>query len=70
LRHHYDLYKLAGSPIKDAALADRALLQAVVEFKERIYYSSWAHYDPERNQSHCVLPKVVQRSRSLMVAST
>ncbi len=34
-RHYYDLYKLAGSPIRDAALANRDLLQAVVEFKER-----------------------------------
>ena len=44
-RHYYDLYKLAGSPIKKAALADPALLNAVVEFKQRFYYSSWAHYE-------------------------
>jgi hypothetical protein len=44
-RHYYDLYKLASSPIKQVALADLALLKAVVEFKERFYYSSWAHYD-------------------------
>jgi hypothetical protein len=44
-RHYYDLYKLAESPVKAAALADRALLDSVVEFKERFYYSSWAHYD-------------------------
>ncbi len=44
-RHYYDLYKLAGSPIKQAALSDLPLLGAVVEFKERFYYSSWARYD-------------------------
>ncbi len=44
-RHYYDLFKLAGSPIKLAALSNLALLKSVVEFKERFYYSSWAHYD-------------------------
>lgn len=44
-RHYYDLYKLASSPVKNSALADLALLKSVVEFKERFYYASWAHYD-------------------------
>lgn len=44
-RHYYDLYKLAGSPVKDSALSNLALLKDVVEFKERFYYSSWARYD-------------------------
>jgi hypothetical protein len=44
-RHYYDLFKLADSPVKQAALSDLALLRSVVEFKERFYYSSWAHYD-------------------------
>jgi hypothetical protein len=44
-RHYYDLFKLAESPVKAAALSNHALLKAVVEFKERFYYSSWAHYD-------------------------
>lgn len=44
-RHYYDLHKLAESPVKQAALSDLALLKSVVEFKERFYYSSWAHYD-------------------------
>ncbi len=60
-RHYYDLYKLAGSPIKDAALTDRDLLQAVVEFKERFYYSSWAHYDEARPGSFRLLPPEKQR---------
>jgi hypothetical protein len=44
-RHYYDLFKLAGSPVKQTALPDLDLLKSVVEFKERFYYSSWAHYD-------------------------
>jgi hypothetical protein len=55
-RHYYDLCKLAGSPVKDAALADHALLQAVVEFKERFYYSSWAHYDLAQPGSFRLVP--------------
>ena len=33
-RHYYDLHKLAGSPVRDAALADLALLQDVVSFNQ------------------------------------
>jgi hypothetical protein len=44
-RHYYDLYKLSESPIRGSALSNLALLKAVVEFKERFYYSSWARYD-------------------------
>lgn len=44
-RHYYDLYKLSESSIRNSALSDLALLKAVVEFKGRFYYSSWARYD-------------------------
>jgi predicted nucleotidyltransferase component of viral defense system len=44
-RHYYDLYKLSESPVRKAALGNLTLLKAVVEFKERFYYSSWARYD-------------------------
>jgi hypothetical protein len=44
-RHYYDLFRLAGSPVRQAALSNLALLKSVVTFKERFYYSSWAHYD-------------------------
>jgi hypothetical protein len=60
-RHYYDLYKLAGSAVKDAALADHALLQAVVEFKERFYYSSWAHYDLAKPGTFRLVPPENQR---------
>jgi hypothetical protein len=60
-RHYYDLYKLAESPVKAAALSDRALLDSVVEFKERFYYSSWAHYDLARPGSFRLNPPESQR---------
>ena len=44
-RHYYDLYKLATSPICDAAFAQASLLKDVVEFKQRFYPSAWARYD-------------------------
>src|SRR5271157_6012315 len=44
-RHYYDVYKMAGSKIKDVAFSDLVLLQDVVGFKELFYYSSWARYD-------------------------
>ncbi len=44
-RHYYDLYKLAASPIRDAAFAQASLLKDVVEFKQRFYPSAWARYD-------------------------
>jgi hypothetical protein len=60
-RHYYDLYKLAESPVKTAALSNRALLDSVVEFKERFYYSSWAHYDLARPGSFRLSPPENQR---------
>ncbi|MGD0802000.1 MAG: nucleotidyl transferase AbiEii/AbiGii toxin family protein [Terracidiphilus sp.] len=59
-RHYYDLYKLAESPVKAAALADHALLDSVVEFKERFYYSSWAHYDLAKPGSFRLNPRPSQ----------
>ncbi|OIO78238.1 MAG: nucleotidyl transferase AbiEii/AbiGii toxin family protein [Hydrogenophilales bacterium CG03_land_8_20_14_0_80_62_28] len=44
-RHYYDLAMMAASPVKDAALADLALLEDVVAFKQRFYRRDWAHYD-------------------------
>jgi hypothetical protein len=55
-RHYYDLFKLAGSPVKQFALSDLDLLKSVVEFKERFYYSSWAHYDMAKPGSFRLSP--------------
>jgi Nucleotidyl transferase AbiEii toxin, Type IV TA system len=55
-RHYYDLYKLALSPIRDRALTEIPLLQAVVEFKARFYPSAWARYDLAKPGSFRLLP--------------
>lgn len=44
-RHYYDLYRMAETPIKDKAFADKALLEKVVRFKEKFYRCPWAHYE-------------------------
>jgi hypothetical protein len=59
-RHYYDLYKLAGSAIKESSLARLGLLKDVVAFKERFYYSSWARYDLARPGSFRLAPSTAQ----------
>jgi hypothetical protein len=44
-RHYYDLAMMAASPVKEAALADLALLKDVAAFKQRFYRRGWANYD-------------------------
>lgn len=44
-RHYYDLAMMAASSVKEAALADLALLEDVAVFKQRFYPRGWAHYD-------------------------
>lgn len=44
-RHYYDMAMMATAPVKDAALADPALLQEVVAFKQRFYSRGWARYE-------------------------
>jgi hypothetical protein len=44
-RHYYDLAMMAAAPVKAAALADLALLEDVVAFKQRFYRRPWAHYE-------------------------
>jgi predicted nucleotidyltransferase component of viral defense system len=55
-RHYYDLYKLALSPIKEQAFAQRDLLPAVVQFKKRFYPSAWARYDRAKPGTFRLLP--------------
>jgi Bacterial DNA polymerase III alpha NTPase domain len=59
-RHYYDLYKLAGSAIKESSFAKLGLLKDVVTFKERFYYSSWARYDLARPGSFRLAPSTAQ----------
>lgn len=61
-RHYYDLYKLAGSPVCQSALADLDLLQTVASFKRRFYPSSWASYETARAGSLKLVPSEVHRT--------
>ncbi len=56
-RHYYDLAKMAGSPARAVALADRALLASVVEFKQRFYPRGWAHYELAKPGSLRLVPE-------------
>ena len=51
---------MADSPIKQSAFARLELLKDVVTFKERFYYSSWAHYDLARPGSFRLAPSTAQ----------
>lgn len=55
-RHYYDLAMMAASPVKDAALADLALLEDVVAFKQRFYRRPWAHYEQAKPGTFRLLP--------------
>lgn len=43
-RHYYDLYRMAGSPVKEAAFSRIDLLKKVVDFKMKFYPRTWAKY--------------------------
>lgn len=57
-RHYYDLALLARATVRQEALADLALLDAVVDFKQRFYRSAWARYDLAKPGSLKLLPSV------------
>ena len=44
-RHYYDLWSMCSSPIKDSALKQISLLDAVVRFKRKFYRCNWAKYE-------------------------
>ena len=55
-RHYYDLYRLAGSSIRDTALSDLVLLEDVVSFKQRFYPCAWAQYEKARPGTFKLIP--------------
>lgn len=55
-RHYYDMAMMANSPVKEAALADLALLEDVVAFKQRFYPRGWAQYDLARPGTFKLVP--------------
>lgn len=44
-RHYYDIIMLTRAGVADRAIADLVLLESVVEFKKRFYWSAAAQYD-------------------------
>lgn len=56
-RHYYDLARMAEAPVKEAALADHALLANVVAFKQRFYPRNWARYDLAQPGSMLLVPQ-------------
>jgi len=44
-RHYYDLVMMSAASIKDSALADFALFEDVIAFKQRFYQRGWARYN-------------------------
>ena len=59
-RHYYDLYRLARSPVKAAALGDTQLLRDVVAFKRRFYPAKWANYESAIPGSFKLMPAADQ----------
>jgi len=55
-RHYYDLAMMTSSPVKDAALADLALLDDVVAFKQRFYPRGWAQYNQAKPGTFRLVP--------------
>lgn len=55
-RHYYDMYRLAESPVFNAAIADLDLLRDVVELRRRFYRSTWAQYELARPGSFRLMP--------------
>ena len=43
-RHYYDLYRMATTPVKEAAFSRLDLLKKVVDFKIKFYPRAWAKY--------------------------
>ncbi len=43
-RHYYDLYRMAATPVKEAAFSQLDLLKKVVNFKMKFYPRAWAKY--------------------------
>lgn len=56
-RHYYDLFRMAISPVKAAALADMEMLADVVAFKQRFYPCAWARYDLAQPGSLKLVPE-------------
>lgn len=55
-RHYYDLWCMYSTPVKESALHDCALLEAVVKFKSKFYRCKWARYELATMKSVKLVP--------------
>lgn len=56
-RHYYDLYKMiSDDTLLKSSLDDLALLESVVEFKQKFYRRGWAKYDEAKKGSLKITP--------------
>ena len=55
-RHYYDLYRMAATPVKEAAFSQLDLLKKVVDFKMKFYPRAWAKYPEAVSGSLKLLP--------------
>lgn len=55
-RHYYDLYRMAVTPVKEAAFSQLDLLKKVVDFKMKFYLRAWAEYPEVVSGSLKLLP--------------
>lgn len=60
-RHYYDVAQLARGPVRAEALADPALLAAVVRHKQTFYPSARAHYELARRGGLRLTPTAARK---------
>jgi len=55
-RHYYDFFCMLNSNVKEAALQDIALLEAVADHKNLYYRAAWARYDLAKKGTLKLIP--------------
>jgi hypothetical protein len=58
-RHYYDLYMMLNSTIKEQAVNDLELLNDVIKFKKKFYYSAAACYDAALPNTINLVPDII-----------
>lgn len=56
-RHYYDVYKMLGTYIEEGAVKNLKLLEDVVSFKAKFYYSKRARYDLAKPGTFNLIPE-------------
>ena len=64
-RHYYDLYCMAHKGVLEKALAQKALLTQVAEFKQTFYPRKWAQYEDARIGTLKLVPAAHSMDRLL-----